>query len=362
MRTIALIALLTAGLADAARAAEPIHSVVPPPVAVCLQTTGPITIDGDPGEVAWQEALPYSALTISASDLLAPNQTVFRMLHDAEALYIGVRCFEANMPGLKTNITSRDGSVWQDDDIEVFFDIAHDHESFYQLATNAIGTRFDARTGSNTWDGDWEAAGSIGADSWSIELRVPFATLGVAPPAVGSLWGMNLCRERLATGDRELYNWANVEGNFQRPWLFGHLYFAGPSFELTDEVARALYAAIEVPARVDLPTERTLVTAEGIAERVGFREMLAAEFEGAGELRALHDELAAVYAGTADAPFADEFAPLDERYTALQAAATAPGGISALTWAQQAIEIEGLTAALDELSWKVKIALLLRDA
>ena len=362
MRTIALIALLTIGLAGMAGAAQPIHSVVPPPVAVCLRATGPITIDGDPGEAAWQEALPYSALTISGSDLLAPNQTVFRMLHDGEALYIGGRCFEENMPGLKTNITSRDGSVWQDDCIELFLDTSHDHESFYQLITNAIGTRFDARTGSNTWDGDWEAAGSIGPDSWSIELRVPFATLAVAPPAVGALWGMNLCRERLATGDRELHNWADVEGNFHRPWLFGHLYFAGPSFELTDEVARALYAAIEVPARVDLPTERTLVTADGVAERTGFRDLLAAQFEAAAELRALHDELSRAYAGTPDAPFREEFAQLDERYAALQTAATGADALSALRWAQHTVEVAGLTAALDELSWKVKIALLLRDA
>jgi len=362
MRTIGLITLLTAGLASFAAAAEPIHSVVPPPVAICLQTAGPITVDGDLGDAAWQEALPYSALTISASDLLAANQTVFRMLRDADALYVGVRCFEANMQGLKTNVTSRDASVWQDDDVELFLDTNHDHESVHQFITNAIGTRFDARSGSSTWDGDWEAAGSIGPDSWSIELRVPFATLGLEPPAVGSLWGMNLCRERLATGDRELHNWANVEGNFLRPWLFGHLYFAGSSFELTDDLARALYAAIEVPARVDLPEERALVTGEGVAERTSFRELLAAEFAAAGELRTLHQELTKAYAGAPDAPFRDEFGPLDERFGALQAAATGAPGVSALTWAQQSNEIEGLTAALDALRWKVKIALLLRDA
>lgn len=362
MRTIGLVALLVVGLVGMAIAAEPIHTVVPVPVAVCLRTSGPITIDGDPGEAAWLEALPYDALTISASDRLASNQTVFRMLYDDEALYIGVRCFEANMQGLKTNVTSRDGSVWQDDDIEVFLDTNHDHETFYQLATNAIGTRFDGRTGSSTWDGDWEVAGSIGPDSWSIELRVPFATLAQSPPAKGTLWGMNLCRERLATGQRELHNWANVEGNFHRPWLFGHLYFAGPSFELTDELARALCAAIGVSARVDLPTERALVTEQGVAERVSFRELLAAEFEAAGELRALHDSLARAYAETPDAPFRDEFAPLAERYAALRAAATGDEDISALTWARHSIQMEELSTALDELSWKVKIALLLRDA
>lgn len=362
MGTLALVAVLMLGPADAALAAQPVHSVALPPVAVSLQTTGPITIDGDPDEAAWQAALPYSALTISASDRLASNQTVFRMLHDGEALYIGVRCWEENMQGLRTEVTGRDGPVWEDDDLEVFLDVAHDHENFYQLATNARGARFDGKTGASTWDGDWDVAGSIGPDSWSVELRVPFATLGVEPPTVGTLWGMNLCRERLATGSRELHNWANVEGNFHRPWLFGHLYFAGSSFALTDEVARALYAAIAVPARVDLPTERARITAEGIAERVGFRALLVAELEAADELHARHDELAAIYAETPDAPFRDEFAPLDERYRALQAAVAGAEDVTALTWARHSVEIESLTAALDELTWKVKIALLLRDA
>lgn len=48
MGTIALIAVLTLGPADAALAAQPVHSVALPPVAISLQTTGPITIDGDP--------------------------------------------------------------------------------------------------------------------------------------------------------------------------------------------------------------------------------------------------------------------------------------------------------------------------
>ncbi len=361
MRTIACAVALLTVLAVAADAAEEIHSVRPPLVAVCVLADGPIDVDGDLGDAAWDAAIVVGGLTVSAGDRLAPNQTAFAMVRDAEALYVGVLCMEETMQGLETKVTTRDGSVWHDDVIELFLDTNHDHESFCQFAANAIATRFDAKSGSSTWDTDWEAAASIEPDSWTLELRIPFASLGVEPPAVGEVWGMNLCRERQAGGDTVLHNWANVQGNFLRPWLFGHLYFAGESFELTDEVARAIHAAVEFPARVILADGWALATPDGAATGSTYQEMLAASFAEAGELKALHAELAAAYAEHEDAPFTDEFAPLDEGFGMLQAASQAPG-LDSLGWAHRTVQIDALAARLLELKWKVRIALLLREA
>jgi len=361
MRAMMLAIMLVTATALCAGAAEEMHSVLPAQAAVCLQADGPIEVDGELSDAAWQGAIVVGGMTISGSDALASNQTEFALLHDAEAFYVGVRCLEENMQGLKTDVRSRDGSVWQDDVIELFVDLAHDHEHFLQFAANAIATRFDAKNGAATWDADWEAATSIAPDGWSMELRLPLAEMDTEPPAEGDVWALNLCRERLAGGARELHNWANVEGNFHRPWLFGHVWFAGAEFELTAEVARAMYAAIDVPVRLALRDGYALIGPDGLQEELRYGAMLAAAFAEAGELRAMHEELAQAYRDQQDVPFADEFAPLDERYQALQAAATGED-VSALTWATKTVEIDRLAFELNELRWKVRVALLLRDA
>ncbi len=361
MRAMTLAIMLVTVAALSAGAAEEIHSVLPAQAAVCLQADGPIDVDGELSDAAWQRAITVGGMTISAGDALAPNQTEFRLLYDAEALYVGVRCLEQNMQGLKTDVTTRDGSVWQDDVIELFIDLAHDHEHFLQFAANAIATRFDGKNGAATWDADWEAAASIAPDGWSLELRIAFAEMDTEPPAEGDVWGVNLCRERLAGGARELHNWANVEGNFHRPWLFGHVWFAGPDFELTPEVARAMYAAIGVPVRLALREGYAAIGPDGVQEELRYGAMLAAALAEAGELQAMHEELARAYREEQDVPFADEFAPLDERYQALQAAASGED-VSALIWATKTVEIDRLAFELNELRWKVRIALLLREA
>jgi len=362
MTRIITMALLATLVACCAGVAEEIHSIQPAVGAVCLTTDQPIAIDGELSDAAWQQAPVVSGFRISALEVLAPNQTEFMVLRDADTLYLGVRCHEENMAGLVETVTMRDGSVWHDDDVEFFLDANHDHHSFYQFMANALGTRFDSKTGSSTWDTDWEAAASKQADAWLLEVAIPFASLDAQPPAVGDVWGMNVCRERRAGRDQVLQNWANVQGNFLRPWLFGHIYFAGESFELTDALAREIHAAIGVPVELYLPGRLALVGPKGIESSRTWQEMLAAEFGQAGELKELHAELAQTFAQNADAPHRDEFAPLDERFAQLKGLATGAEPVSPAQWAKQTIQINRLETELHELKWKVRTALLLQEA
>jgi hypothetical protein len=353
---------LTTLVASGASFAEEMHSIQPAVGAVCPTTDQPVTIDGDLSDAAWERAMPVSGFRISSLEALAPNQTEFRLLRDQEALYVGVRCHEENMAGLKETVTMRDGSVWHDDVVELFFDTDHDHDDFYQMMANSLGTRFDSKTGANTWDAQWRAATSKEQDAWLLEMAIPWAALETQPPAVGDVWGLNVCRERQAGRDTSLHNWANVQGNFLRPWLFGHLYFAGDSFGLTGETAAALHRAVEVPVEFYLDGRLALVTEQGVERSQTYREMLAAAFGEAGKLRELHAELTEMYAEQPDAPHRDEFAPLDERFGEVQRLATGGSEVSPAQWATQTIMISRLEDALHELKWKVKIALLLQEA
>lgn len=362
MTRTAIASLLATLVACGACFAEEMHSVQPAVGAVCLTTDGPITIDGDLSDPAWERAMVVSGFRISALEQLAPNQTEFMVLRDEDTLYFGIRSHEENMEGLKETVTMRDGSVWHDDVVELFFDVDHDHEDFYQLMANPLGTRFDAKSDARTWDAHWQVATSKEENAWLMEVAIPFASLETQPPNPGDLWGLNVCRERQAGRATSLHNWANVQGNFRRPWLFGHLYFAGETFDLTDDLARDLHAAVEVPLEMYLDGRIALVTEEGVESSRSYEEMLAATFNTADQLRELHAELAETFEQTPDAPHHDEFAPLDARFRELRQLATGEGEVSAAQWATQTIQIDRLQTELHELKWKVRIALLLRDA
>ena len=64
------------------------------------------------------------------------------------------------------------------------------------MTANSLGTVADANcpgpdlweSRSVAWNSSATAAGSTGDATWSVEIAVPFASLGVEPPAAGDAW------------------------------------------------------------------------------------------------------------------------------------------------------------------------------
>ena len=160
----------------------------------------------------------------AATGGLAEKQTSFRMGIADNSLLIEVRCAEPQMESLVANFTQRDDPLYFDDSIELFFDIGHDHKTYYHLIVNSLGAQFDEFINDMAWDGKWTASVERQASNWTARLRIPFTSFGCAIPAAGTVWGFNLCREHYA-GARALSNWANVGGNFHSPKAFGHIAF-----------------------------------------------------------------------------------------------------------------------------------------
>jgi hypothetical protein len=343
-------------------AAEEVHSITPALAAVCVPVNGPIALDGVLDDAVWEQAYAFSGFTFSTGSELTPNATRVAIVRDAEALYLGVTCLEENMAGLMATETTRDSSVWHDDVIEVFLDTRHDHANYRQFAVNSVPALFDAKSGANTWDGEWEAASAKGDDWWGLEIRIPFATLGSAPQ-VGDVWGMNVCRERQAGGTRnELHNWADVQGNFLRPWLFGHVYFADADFEMTDATAREMFAGIGVPTKVFLRSGYTLIGRKGVAGSFDYREILGQRMAGGDDLIKQHAELAASYRAHEDLAHRDEFEAIDRAFKSLRRDAQGEGALDPVQWSLQMSRLDTLGERMVDLSWKVKLALLIMGA
>ncbi|MEN6305677.1 MAG: sugar-binding protein, partial [Armatimonadia bacterium] len=210
----ALVAVLVIAVAASVVAAAP--------VATAVRLDKPIALDGKLTEAVWAAA-PIRDFAVLGEDAKAKQQTEAWLAYDDDNLYIAVKAHESQMDKLGATVTERDGKVFNEDVIEIFVDPAKTNFAMLQFAFNPLGTQADlmgdAVGMSMTWNGLWQVKTARGADFWSAEVALPFATLGVSP-LVKNEWGMNICRERAA--DRELSCWAPT-AKFGAPASFGRV-------------------------------------------------------------------------------------------------------------------------------------------
>ena len=215
-----------------------------PPVrqARALRVESAPTIDGAPDEAIWKKAERVSGLFFPLADGRPPVSTEARLLWDAEALYLAVRCEEPERGDVVAEMERRDQNVTQEDSIEVFLGPTPFHARYIQLAVNTLGTRFDMRNmaaddgedpskWANDWNMPWEAeAGWSDEDTWTAEARIPFAPLLTRKPRAGDRLGFNLVRNR-GKDQVALYHWSpTLRLSNHIPSRFGILTLAaGPS-------------------------------------------------------------------------------------------------------------------------------------
>ncbi len=214
----------------------------------CLRAPSPPHIDGRLDDAAWKKAIEVSGFSISGSRRLAPVQMVMRLVWDDRWLYMAVEIDEPAMDKTVTTAYGRDGYVFNDDSIEWFVDPWHTHKDYYQFGINMACAMWDSRKFEKAWDCNWRAAVRKGEDAWYVECAMPLAELSRKKVSVGAVWGFNLCRQRQASGRRELFNWANVFANFHRPKLFGHLLFLNTIDQLTPQRMMAVAKQVGRPA------------------------------------------------------------------------------------------------------------------
>ncbi len=103
----------------------------------CLRAGSPFPIDGDLEKEPWRGA----AWSTRFVDLVTGEPGFFdtrvACLWDEEALYVGFRIQE---PQVRATLTERDSFIWNDNDVEVFFD---GEDCYYEFEINAFGTLYE---------------------------------------------------------------------------------------------------------------------------------------------------------------------------------------------------------------------------
>ena len=166
-----------------------------------VRADAPPEIDGKLTDTCWETANSIGDFKQYGRTKLANLQTVGYVVFDDTNLYIGVRCNEPDPAHIGADVVERDGSVWDNDSVEIMIDPGASEQTYFQYIVNAAGSVFDAiRTGGGggeqgSWNGEITAVGHIGGDYWSLEMRIPFYSLDLSAD-VGPKWGFNICRNK----------------------------------------------------------------------------------------------------------------------------------------------------------------------
>ncbi len=201
MKTICIILCAVCALF----AAMPLHALECTPVSTALK------LDGKLDDAAWAAA-PWQAdfATIGVEPKTPREATRFKVLRDAQGLWIGVECEDARIKAIER---PRDSGTWIDDCVEIFISphalITPDPncQDYYQFIVNAVGSIFDGYSVGGSMDDSWEcrflAATARTETGWSLELFLPFSAFQSDNE---DTWHLLVARENIydEQGNREI--------------------------------------------------------------------------------------------------------------------------------------------------------------
>ncbi|OHB57817.1 MAG: hypothetical protein A2Y12_17320 [Planctomycetes bacterium GWF2_42_9] len=181
---------------------------------------GNIKIDGVIDEPQWENCLEFQDMSLYKSSEYPTNRTIIKMGYTNEFLYIAVECYiRGGKP--KTITNEFDGPVYTDDSVELFIDPRTSDKKYYQFAVNADAVRYDGCVLDGAWNGNWQTAAKKYKNKWTLEISIPFSTIGVESKP-GTILGFNIVRnDKLANQNQ---TWVDLGGSpYHTPELFGNL-------------------------------------------------------------------------------------------------------------------------------------------
>ena len=202
--------------------------MIPPRVGTVSTRAGSITLDGKLDDPAWQAASRFEMVKDRFNKEDGPVNA-FRLCHDADGLYLAVRCPLPAGATLSVPNRGRDHPyAWQNDGVEVFIDPTGKGDRYAHLIISALGDRYEsaqdfmpgaAQFGDMGWNPDVEVGAARSESEYVLEVRLPFDRFLPAPEA-GDTWGFNLCR-----ASPVVQTWSPTYGHFHCPERFGRILF-----------------------------------------------------------------------------------------------------------------------------------------
>jgi hypothetical protein len=156
-------------------------------------------IDGLIDEAEWRGALLLNnwVQTKPGDNTTPEGRTSAWLFYDGSNLYIAIRAWD-DRARVRYRMTERDAVAMQGQDwVNIHLDTFNDRRRAFAIAVNPLGFQGDwievEGSTSSEWDGTFDSSGELLEDGWSIEVRIPFATLRY-PGLAEQSWGLSLAR------------------------------------------------------------------------------------------------------------------------------------------------------------------------
>ena len=163
--------------------AIPTHLIAQDHIAMHEAT---IKVDGQLNEVIWEELSQVTGFHnfMPTDEGLADHQTIVRMFHDGEFLYVGA-IYEDDDPGIQTNSMKRDVSIGLSDAFVLVLDTRNQQQNAYYFSLNAYGAQADGLVErkndgfdfSLSWNAVWKAATAVKGTHKVFEMAIPLKAL-----------------------------------------------------------------------------------------------------------------------------------------------------------------------------------------
>lgn len=160
----------------------------------------------DAGEYAAARDIPINpatgqAQTSAGIDTWPPGtfEAMAWVVHDDNAVYVAVNVTDSHVVTDTAEAGSEDGTTWEDDSVEIFFDAdldknrggpTLDFEGQYVLTANGAYRDNEARNPTFGETGDWFAATTVTPSGYQIEFKVNKSAL--LSPTNGTVMGFNI--------------------------------------------------------------------------------------------------------------------------------------------------------------------------
>lgn len=189
-----------------------------------LQPDQAPTIDGKLTDSAWQQAAVANNFR-GRSKTPAKQETTVRLAYDETAIYIAFDCPEDYMKQLQVmGDEDDDNTIYQGTTVELFLRPDEASEPWH-LVVNPANIRWDGFGDAGGLDLDWESAVATSDNGWTVEIALPFASLGQTDPA-GQTWRGNLGRVTVSPDFRSVTSWNTVAKSLLEPSALGRWVFA----------------------------------------------------------------------------------------------------------------------------------------
>lgn len=152
----------------------------------------------------------------------------FRWMPDNSALIVGIECYEPHMDRLVESCKDRDStSIFNDDNIEVNLETMAGLSP--KIVINSAGVVYDYCLSKNLADlPQWYTVDEVAVkkydDRWTVELKIDAAKIEGKKPSKNFPWGVNICRQRMASNTTEYYMLSPSGTSFKVKKCMGNLY------------------------------------------------------------------------------------------------------------------------------------------